>query len=385
MLSYTLKNSAHKLILLMGYLLLSLTLISLTPSITLFKHNGNAPVFASQVSSTLSGLTFASQSSNTISSSGYAKVQQNCLLFKSDDTLNSTYQNVYFEIPESYFVNILSKVNDTTYKVKYGEIIGFVDASKITTVSLTPKEPTLEDIFFNINTDAGTQIRTSPDASDSLNILTTIPSGTEGIKYIAKINATIPSGGASNVWYYAEYTPTNNPTRVYTGYIYSERTANLTNIPTNLETDVIIDDNLSASASLNDEFVTISPTLKIVLIALICLPIVIVFILLLVKNKHNKKVKLKTQTDEAFMQNLAPNIDNYKPLFKNNFTGTSAESSNTPSKDSPKKTIKAFKNKEFYKVDNFNKTLNTISTSAKNYKSKSLNLDALDEEDDDLL
>ena len=46
---------------------------------------------------------------------------------------------------------------------------------------------------------------------------------------------------------------------------------------------------------------------------------------------------------------------------------------------------KAFKNKEFYKVDNFNKTLNTISTSAKNYKSKSLNLDALDEEDDDLL
>ena len=128
MLSCTLKNSAHKLILLMGYLLLSLTLISLAPSIALFKHNGNAPVFASQVSNTLSGLTFASQSSNTISSSGYAKVQQNCLLFKSDDTLNSTYQNVYFEIPESYFVNILYKVNDTTYKVKYGEIIGFVDA-----------------------------------------------------------------------------------------------------------------------------------------------------------------------------------------------------------------------------------------------------------------
>lgn len=317
----------------------------------------------------------------------YAKVKSNCLFFKSEEITNTQFNNIYFEIPESYFVTVLSQISPNVLKVKYANIIGFVNPSYLTMVNLTPKQPTLEGITFNINEDAGTHIRKTPDASSPENILTTIPENTKNIKYIAKIFATVPTGGLSEVWYYAEYTPQTSPTTVYTGYIYSERTNNLTNIPTNLEDDVVINQN-NTSSSVNDDFITINPTLKIILIVLICLPVLIIFLTLLFKHTKNKKNNDISTKEKYQLENSANFNDSKNKQLNHNFIGNaySQPQENSTNQIKQRKTIKAFKDKQFTRADNFKTAIETISSKTiSSGKKNVVNLDMLDEEDDDLL
>ncbi len=222
----------------------------------------------------------------------YAKILDNCKLYKTS-AMSEDISECYFYLPATYFVSIISCINDDIYQVQYSSFVGYVFSSHINKVSFTPIEPELKNITFGISQNAGTQIWTCPSDSKG-NKLTTIPAGTSNIEYISSTAGDIPIGGTVNLWYYARYTPTSNSTKVYEGYIYSEATCNLTNIPNNLEVE--IEEN---SPNL-DNSISIDKPLKIVLIILICTPFVILIVASIIKAiPHIKQRKNTIKKSES--------------------------------------------------------------------------------------
>jgi len=263
----------------------------------------------------------------------YAKAKSNCILYKTKDINNNSPSNIYFFVPESYFICVLEQ-QDNIVKARYSSFVGYVDASFVSIVSFVPKKPYLENVFINIFANSGTQLRTQP-IIDNNNVLATMPAGTPNLNYIAKTAGETPVGGVSNVWYYVEYSPEFSPTEVFAGYIYSERTtapvfeSNLEAEPAAPKQDIIG----SISADSEYENVEISFVLRIVLIALICLPIITIFLIAIIKQKRFNKSKLEHNCANSSLLN--------QPAH-NSFAENNSKINHT-------KPIKFFKNKQFIK------------------------------------
>ena len=230
----------------------------------------------------------------SVSNVKYAKVKNNCYLFKTADVSDASYRNVDFVIPSSYFVVVLSDINAYTKRVQYNNRIGYVSSDSVEEVDFIPLEPFLNNITFDVEENVGTQLRKSPIASDASNIITLIPAGTKNITYIASINGVVPTGGNSAVWFYVVYTPAADPTSVYEGYVYSGKTLNLTEIKQNVE-------GVQVQESIPEEGVfVLNESIKNILIIVISAPIVLVFVLLVVNGRKMKKVKDEKIENGAF-------------------------------------------------------------------------------------
>jgi len=228
----------------------------------------------------------------------YAKCKANCFLFKTTDISSSNFSNVYFIVPESYFVTILAEVNSLVLKAEYAGKIGYVARDMVEVSTFTPVAPTLEGIKFSIVETAGTHIRKSPTTLEN-NVLTVIEAGSVNLIYIASVNGEKPAGGNSDVWYYASYSPLSDPTSIYSGYIYSEKVAAIDKIPVNQEKNPetpppAIDDKVDS--------VKMSPAVKTVLILLISVPIVLVFVLLVLSNRKPRERRHHLDEDNAAKQ-----------------------------------------------------------------------------------
>ena len=234
----------------------------------------------------------------------YAKAKENCFLFKTSDVTNSNYNNVFFIVPKTYFVTVLNRINSYILKVQYKNKVGYVSSDSVSLVSFVPQSISLDGVTFDTLDSVGTHIRTSPNADDVANIITIIPAGSTSLNYISYIYGGVPNGGNSNIWYYAQYQPINDPTSVYEGYIYSEKTQNLAEIKDN--TEGLADGINDSSNSENDEalqYSQLNDGIKTILIIIICLPILIIFVILIFgsKSKANNK---QFEYDENKMQNF---------------------------------------------------------------------------------
>lgn len=247
--------------------------------------------------------------------STYAKALVGCNLYKTQE-MSNRFEDIYFQIPETYFMVILDTVNDDCFKVQYDKYIGYVDSETVMIATFIPVLKTLDNITFDIKSTSGTQIWQYPTTKS--NICTTISAGAKNISYIAYTYGSVPSGGESNIWYYVYYTPDSNSTNVYEGYVYSENTTNLTEIVANTETnpEVIANEN-----KLDDKLIFISSTIKTIIIAIIAIPIILFFAIILYKfvqkfKKNTKYIKNKQLNADDNDENLNnnPTIEKYKNL-----------------------------------------------------------------------
>lgn len=292
----------------------------------------------------------------------YAKVKENCFLFKTSDVTDASYRNVEFIIPESYFVIVLNNINTMITKVQYKNKIGYVSSDSIKVVDFLPVNPTLDYVTFDINENVGTQLRSSPNADDSTNITSIVPAGTENITYVASTYGVIPTGGNSNVWYYAIYSPISDPTSVYEGYIYSGKTENLSKIELNSEDIYEITENNKED---KDNSFVINNGIKTLLIIIICVPIVLIFIILIVGNKRNKNENFKTK--ETY-------IETNKELENRNNKNSYSLKFKKPSD---------FANKKLKKKSNLSKYITQENQTMQNNKPRFPTYEIID--DDDLL
>ena len=204
----------------------------------------------------------------------YAKAKENCILFRTANTSNLQQENIYFQIPESYFVRILEIEPDSqTYKVIYGNTIGHIDFQSARRVNIVPENPFVESFLIQTKSDSGTQLREYP--STSTNAVALIPPGST-ITYVASTAGTKPTDGFSNEWYYVQYFPPSEPTTYYEGYVYSERIESQISILQNQEDDPIeplqlIEDNYLDAVQSKQ-----TPAyIKGILITVLCLPSVL--------------------------------------------------------------------------------------------------------------
>ena len=221
--------------------------------------------------------------------SGYAKVLENCVLYKTEN-LYFSEDNVLFVVPESYFVYILEDVSNDVLKVEYDRFVGYVSADRVVRSTFVPVVKTLQGVTCDIKSSSGTQIWNIPSTSG--NTLTTISAGTSGIKYIASCSGKVPAGGKSNVWYYVSYVHAQNSTNVYEGYVYSENVVNLSEIVLNSESNP---ESIIDSVDPKEKVIYISPSLKTILVSIIVIPIIVLILIILYKLM--KKFKKNTKYD----------------------------------------------------------------------------------------
>lgn len=257
-------------------------------------------------------ICMASGDSEISSTKKFAKAKENCFLFKTSDISSVAFGNVYFCVPESYFVTIIAEQNSSVFKVEYKGKIGYVSADSVVVATFIPVVPTLDDVTLEISAVSGTQLRSSPTAKNNSNVLRILPAGTKNLEYVSFICSEKPANGTSDVWFFVLFFPEDDPTAVFEGYVYSEKTCNLSQIPKNLESNPEIKSNISNV----EKEISLNRNVKIVLLVLILIPIVLVFAIVAFRsNKILKKNKIENE-------NKIKNNDETKPIksvsfFKN--------------------------------------------------------------------
>lgn len=228
----------------------------------------------------------------------YAKALSECVLYKSP-SMNTDVDNVYFIVPESYFVVVLEKTSESVMKVQYDKFVGYIFSNKVVIATFVPESKFLENVTLDIKESSGTQVWSKPTTSG--NVLTTISAGTMQIKYIASAYGAIPSGGITNLWYYISYTPSFNATNVYEGYVYSENVTNLSQIVLNMELNPEV-----IQKEIDTNIIYLSSTVKTILITIISIPIILLFLIILYKlsKKFVKNTKYDSFSNKINVGNL---------------------------------------------------------------------------------
>lgn len=208
----------------------------------------------------------------------YARVLFDQVYLYKTPTENNDYNNIYFELPKTYFVELISKENDF-YQARYLDFVGYVKKESVQAVSSTPNNPFLTNINFRVYAELSQTLRSSPTTQTN-NILTQIPILTRNITYIGKINGECLIEGRTSVWYYCKFSSSQE----YFGYVYSDFCDEMPSlIPTNSE-DLVYINNPSfdpITAPIN----TIPQTSNAVGIVICILSIpAIIFILLIMKG-----------------------------------------------------------------------------------------------------
>ena len=214
-------------------------------------------------------------------------------LYKSAQ--NTEQSNILFEIPETYFVGLLSDYNSLFYKVMYQDLTGFVLKSSVTPVKETPETPYLEGVTFRVYTPGGTEMVANP-TSKSPTVITTVEQNTI-IKYYGKSVGQENISGRGSTWYFGT-TPTGE-----SGYIYKGLADQLSHIPLNTEKTTALSSPFGDNNDYLYNLVNISLLSKIVIILLTTLPVALLIYLLLKPYKieksltsHTPKNKLHSKT-----------------------------------------------------------------------------------------
>jgi len=215
----------------------------------------------------------------------YARVQTDgVMLYKTPSVL--TEDNVYFEIPKSYFVLLISNFSTEYYKVQYRDVVGYITKESVAPVVETPQTPYLTGITFRVFSSDGLDMLSSPYSSSSPTIVKSVELY-QNIDYYGKCYGDEYIEGRGNVWYYGKCEKF--------GYLYSGLCDNLSPIYQNTEVTTISTNPFDEKD--NDylyNLIDLSLGMKIFLIILVSLP-AIAFVILLFKPFRIEKSKLKTR------------------------------------------------------------------------------------------
>ena len=218
--------------------------------------------------------------------------------------LNSVYKtpneddsiaNIYFELPKTYFVELLSK-SGNFYEAKYIDFIGYVKKDCVQAVASTPINPYLKNITFRVYSELSQNIWSSPTTQEGSNILTQMPHLTKNISYIGKINGECLIEGRTNVWFYCKYTKANLD---YYGYVYSDFCDETTQINNNMEEVTYINNpTFEAYIEATNTIPKNSNTIGVI-VGILSIPALIFVFMILKSSKilNQEKVKRKEIID----------------------------------------------------------------------------------------
>lgn len=221
----------------------------------------------------------------------FARVKySNVALYKSP-TLDNHFDNVYFYIEPSYFVEVMAKVSDDFYQARYIDQIGYVKSSDVEFVSGTPTNPYADNVSFRVFAQNGLCLRATPIESEGIsNRITIIPFLETNLQYIGSIEGEEAISNRGKNWYYCKYYRLDE---VLTGYVYAGYCDMLTQISPNNEQLSIIPEpsfnNTSTeeiSKKIGDGSIDeLSKKSQIIIIVAVCIPALLIIYLLFKPTK----------------------------------------------------------------------------------------------------
>ena len=115
----------------------------------------------------------------------YAQITTAKSYLYRNPTSNPDITNIWCELAETYFVEIINDYNDNFYKVNYNSIVGFVRKSDIKEITNAPISPFPSNIHLNIKSTSGCYLRELPiSKTTNSNIISTLDKGTTNILFI---------------------------------------------------------------------------------------------------------------------------------------------------------------------------------------------------------
>ena len=224
----------------------------------------------------------------------YARVLfEQTYLYKTP-TENNSIENIYFELPKTYFVEILNKENDF-YFVRYSSFKGYVKKDTIQAVNETPQMPFLININFRVYAQMSENLWSMPTSENPSNIIAKIPPLTENIEYIGKITGECLIEDRTNIWYFCKF----SSDRDYYGYVYSDFCDKMPLIANNTEQLTYInnptfEENVETINAIPENNKAVG-----IIIAILSVPATI-FVLMVLKGSkiiHKEKIKHKEVVD----------------------------------------------------------------------------------------
>ncbi len=185
--------------------------------------------------------------------------------------------NIYFYLPETYFVELLEKVDEVFYKVKYVDLVGYVKFSAINVKDYIPVSKFPTNLSLKVSGDITANIRLMPNTGSEL--VTTLPSGASA-EYYNKIEGQQLNSGSS-YWYYIKVT---NGSQSLWGYIYADYIT--------VTSEILIPNDISAQPSndkkdpdekLNDKYTFWT---QVLIAVAICIPVVFIIYLIFKPRKR---------------------------------------------------------------------------------------------------
>lgn len=144
----------------------------------------------------------------------FARVLTNdCYLYKTPYNLDG-YDNLYFIIPQTYFVQLTGEDGDY-FSATYLNFNGYVKKSCVRSIIGSPRTPYNNSATVRVYSTQSQVIHEKPHSSSKQ--VTTIPLY-ENVKYIGSVYGEEMVYERTNVWYYCCYTLDKE----YYGYIYSD-------------------------------------------------------------------------------------------------------------------------------------------------------------------
>jgi hypothetical protein len=213
-----------------------------------------------------------------------------------------------FEIPKSYFVELISQYDDVFYKAKYIDITGYIKINEVSPVSTAPQNPYANDITFRVYSSDGINVRTEPYTKNGLETIKgSLTVLDENVFYYGKIEGEEVIKNRGNIWYYCKYK--TNKEMIY-GYVYAGYCDMLTKINENNEEATYTSNPffITQSEIINNQLTT-NNSIKNTILILTTIPTILFLFLLFKpyqitkKEKQNKKsilIKPKQKENKTF-------------------------------------------------------------------------------------
>lgn len=210
----------------------------------------------------------------------YARINGSGNYLYKTATENPQINNIWCELENSYFIEIIADYNNDFYKVNYNSIVGFALKKNLSEVISTPASPYPSGINISIDDSSGCYLRSTPISKTSTNnIIKTLDKGTNNILFIGYIHGDECVDLKGNLWYLVKY-----GTEI--GYIYSSFVSNKVTIYPNLEEVSLLNNNVS-STMLNP----LTNTTTLILVICIMIPCLIILILLFCPKPKTSKIR----------------------------------------------------------------------------------------------
>lgn len=222
---------------------------------------------------------------SSCSYSCYAQILYNDVNFYKIANDDNSLSNIYFIIPQTYFINIYKKEGEYYYG-EYNGYYGYVKYNMVTFISNTPTISSVTNYSFRIYGNDSQKMYSVPSSTDDSSVLLMeFDIYSDDFIYIASTYGEELISDRTNIWYFCKYTLTNT-----SGYIYSDMCDKLDSIKPITDTFDYITEPTFLSTNTN---LTLNTTNNKI-IALLFIPAVIFLILLLSSEKiltHSNKNK----------------------------------------------------------------------------------------------